>query len=572
MILYALAQYHKRLLEDPEVDIPEYGFGRQGVHFCLSLDRDGNLVGRPLDLRDEKGRARRIEVPGPILRAGKHPPSNFGWDNTGYVLGADDKGKPENAARAHAAFKAKVSEVLGDSDDAGARALSAFLEKWHPEQAELLSGWEDMVGWNVVFQLDGEPGFLHDRPAFRDAWCRYLSADASKPAGMCLVTGEQAPIPPTHPKIKGVPGAQTAGASLVSFNIDAAESYGKKQNNNSPVSEYVAFAYTTALNYLLAPDSSHKVQVGETTVVFWTDGKDEAAQMFNFGMGGKRRAEDGALAARLESYLSDIAKGRFPDALGDPKTRFYVLGLSPNAARISVRFWHVSTVGDMAENLGSHYRALAVQRRFDSDPEHPTPRQLIRELAPQRDSKKISSLLFGQLTWSMILGQPYSHSLFAESLVRIRADKEVNYLRVAILKAFLVRNRNQEVHMTLDTENTDIGYRLGRLFAIVEQIQGSAVPGANATVRDRFFSSATATPGRAFPIILKNAQHGLAKIRKDKSGWAAHLEKQIQEIVDGIDAASGFPVALASEKQGMFILGYYQQKQAFYTTTKKSED
>ncbi|WP_207261447.1 type I-C CRISPR-associated protein Cas8c/Csd1 [Desulfovibrio sp. Huiquan2017] len=570
MILQALNDYYARLLAAPKKDVPEFGFGRQGVHFCLILDRSGALAGRPMDLRDEKGRPSRIEVPGPVGRS-VGIRSNFAWDNTGYVLGADDKGKPERTAETHAAFKALAAGVLDGVDDKGARALLAFLDDWDPARASELPGWENMVGLNVVFMLDGEPGFLHDRSAFRKAWLERLSDNDEFATGRCLVTGEIGPIPPTHAKIKGVPGAQMAGASLISFNFDAAKSYGKEQNLNSPVSEQAAFAYTTALNHLLAPDSPRKVQVGETTVVFWADGPGEAEPLFGFGMGG-RKTEDDALAARLERYLTDMAKGKYPDELGEASTPFYVLGLSPNAARLSVRFWHVGTVGEMAENLGRHFRALALQRRFDSDPEHPSPWRLLKELAPQRDAKNMSPLLFGQFVRSIVQGLPYPQTLLSSAIGRIRADKEVNYLRAAVIKAFLVRNRKQEIPMTLDTTNTDIGYRLGRLFAIVERIQEEAVPGANATVRDRFFASAAATPARTFPIIMKNAQHGLAKIRKDKPGWAVTLDKAIQEIVGGIDAATGFPASMPSEKQGMFILGYYQQRQDFYTKKEKNTE
>jgi len=570
MILQALNGYYGRLLADPDADVPEFGFGRQGVHFCLSLDRAGNLVGRPMDLRDEKGRPSRIEVPGPVGRS-VGVKSNFAWDNTGYVLGADGKGKPERTAKTHAAFKALAAGALDGVDDEGARALLAFLNGWDPARASELPGWEDMVGLNMVFMLDGEPGFLHDRPAFRKAWLDYLSANAEFETGRCLVTGEIGPIPPIHAKIKGVPGAQTSGASLVSFNIDAAESYGKEQNLNSPVSERAAFAYATALNHLLAPDSPRKVQVGETTVVFWTGAPCEAEPFFGFSMGG-RKVEDDGLAQRLERYLADVTKGRYPEALGEAKTLFYVLGLSPNAARLSVRFWHVGTVGEMVENVGEHFRALALQRRFDSDPEHPSPWRLLKELAPQRDAGNMSPLLFGQFVRSVVQGLPYPQTLLSAALGRIRADKEINYLRAAVVKAFLVRNRKQEIPMTLDSTNMDIGYRLGRLFAIVERIQEEAVPGANATVRDRFFASAAATPARTFPIIIKNAQHGLAKIRKDKPGWAVTLEKAIQEIMGGIDAATGFPASMPSEKQGMFILGYYQQRQDFYTKKEKNTE
>lgn len=574
MILQALHQYYERLLTDPNVGVSEFGFSRQGVHFCLPLDREGNLAGAPLDLRDDKGRAKRVEVPGPIGRS-VGVASNFAWDNTGYVLGVDSKGKPERTAKTHAAFKELAAKVLSEVDDDGASALLAFLEQWKSEQAEELTGYEELLDQNVVFRLDGDLEFIHERPAFRKAWVAHLAGSANSEKGMCLVTGEDSPIPPTHAKIKGVPGAQTSGASLVSFNFDAAVSFGKKQNFNAPVSDKAAFAYTTALNYLLDPANERKVQVGDTTVVFWTDGPSgDAAPMFGFALGGKA-PEDEGLAQRLTGHIKSIARGRLPEELGDPKTRFYVLGLSPNAARLSVRFWHVGTVGDTARNLGEHYAALVIKREYNNQPEHPSPWWILRELAPQRDSRNISPLLSGQLLKAILGNRPYPRTLLTSAIERVRADsdsdkgKKINYLRAAIIKAYLVRNAKQEIQMTLDKDNTDIGYRLGRLFAIVERIQEQAVPGANASVKDRFFGSASATPARTFPIILRNAQHGLAKIRKENHGLAVYYEKGIQEITAGIDPKDGFPASLALEKQGMFILGYYQQRQAMFT---KNED
>lgn len=571
MILQALTDYYERLLADPKIDVSEFGFGRQGVHFALSLDRDGNLVGRPLDLRDEKGRSRRIEVPGPVMRASGIR-SNFTWDNTGYVLGADGKGKPERTAETHAAFKALAFEVLEGVEDEGASALLAFLEKWTPERALELPDWEAVIDQNMVFMLDDEPGFLHDRPPLREAWVRHLEGSEGGKEGMCLVTGETAPIPATHPKIKGVVGAQTSGASLISFNFDAAKSFDKDQNMNAPVSERAAFAYTTALNHLLAPESPRKLRVGETTVVFWTDAPGEAEPFYSFAMGGKP-AEDEDQVRRLEGYLTAVAKGRYPEELGDAKAPFYVLGLSPNAARLSVRFWHVSTLGDMAENLGAHYRALALQRRFDSDPEHPSPWQLLRNLAPQSDSRNLSPLLFGQFARSITQGLPYPQTLLSATIGRIRADKEINYLRTAIIKAFLVRNKaNEEITMALNKENRVTGYLLGRLFATLERTQHTALGNVNASVRDKYFASAAATPGLVFPILINNAQNWLSKIAKDreKGRLSRYYDGIIMEIVGSLDDESGYPKTLPLEGQGLFTIGYYQQMQDFFT--KKDKD
>ncbi|MBG0791334.1 MAG: type I-C CRISPR-associated protein Cas8c/Csd1 [Desulfovibrionaceae bacterium] len=571
MILQALTDYYERLSADPKADVPEFGFGRQGVHFALPLNRDGGLAGRPLDLRDEKGRARRIEVPGPMVRTVGVVP-NFAWDNTGYVLGADGKGKPARTAETHAAFKMLATEVLGGVDDEGASALLAFLEGWDPLEAEALPGWEDMLGLNLVFMLDGEPGFLHDRPAFRQAWLRHLEACEGGEKGMCLVTGQVAPIPLTHAKIKGVIGAQTSGASLVSFNFDAAKSFGKEQNLNAPVSERAAFAYAAALNHLLAPESKRKLRVGETTVVFWTGAPGEAEAFFNFAMGGKQ-AEDTDLVQRMEGYLSAVAQGKYPEELGDAKAPFYLLGLSPNAARLSVRFWHVGTVGGMAENLGKHYRALALQRRFDSDPEHPSPWQLLRELAPQRDSNNLSPLLYGQFVRSIVQGLPYPQTLLSAAVGRIRADKEINYLRTAVIKAFLVRNNvYEEMTMALNKENRETGYLLGRLFATLERTQHTALGNVNASVRDKYFASAAATPGLVFPILINNAQNWLSKIAKDKGGLARFYDGIIMEIVGSLDDRAGYPKTLSLDGQGLFTIGYYQQMQDFYTKKEKNTE
>ncbi|WP_415718961.1 type I-C CRISPR-associated protein Cas8c/Csd1 [Maridesulfovibrio sp.] len=561
MILQALNDYYIRMADDPDVDVPPFGFGKQGVHFCLTIDREGNLVGDPLDLR-ENGKPLRIEVPGPETRANAVV-SNFAWDNTGYVLGVDGKGKPERTAKTYTAFRELAQTILDGVDDDGGRALLSFFGKWNPEQAENLKDWEEVLDNNLVFRLEGEQGFLHDRKPVRDAWSKYLDSKAGAKKGKCLVTGDDVSIPNTHAKIKGVPGAQTAGAALVSFNIDSAESLGKKQNQLSPVSEKAAFAYTTALNHLLAPGSSRKVQVGDTTVLFWTDAP-EAEVLFGQVVGG-RESDDKDLAKQIRGMFSMLAKGRLPRELGDPETPFYVLGLSPNAARISVRFWHVGTVGEMFSNIGRHFEQMSLAGKPPKTPENPSPWWILKELAAQQDSRNISPLLSGQLLKAIIRNSPYPMTLLNAAIGRIRADKNIGYIRAGIIKAVLVRNYQQEIDMALDKENGEIGYRLGRLFAIVERIQEEAVPGSNATVRDRFFSSASATPARTFPVILRNAQNGLAKIRKEKPGYAVNLDKSIQEILGEVDSQNGFPAALNLEKQGMFILGYYQQKQYFFT-------
>ena len=562
MILQTLNGYYQRLLADPESGISAFGFGRLGVHFCIIIDKYGDIVGIPHNLNEE-GRPLRIEVPGPVKKT-SGVSSNFCWENSGYVLGVDNKGKPERTAKTHAAFKDLAKKVLDGVDDEGAEALLAFLNKWNLEQIEDIPDWAEMLDKNIVFRLDGTREFIHDRPAVKNAWLKYLGAQKNVQKGTCLITGQKdVPIPAIHAAIKGVPGAQSSGAALISFNFDSARSFGKKQNINAPVCEQAAFAYTTALNHLLTSGIRRKLQVGDTTIVFWTDVPAKAEDFFGLALGGKE-AEDKGMVKELEQYLDAVTQGTYPDEIGDQDTPFYVLGLSPNAARLSVRFWYVGTVGNLAENIGLHYKGLTLEQSFENDPKHPKPWWLLKELAPQRDSRNMSPLLSGQLVQSIIKNQPYPRTLLVAAIARIRADKQVNYLRACIIKAYLIRNAQREISMSLDRENTDVGYRLGRLFAIVEKIQSDAVPGANATVRDRFFGAAAATPGRVFPVVLKNAQHGLAKIRKDKPGWAVNLDKSLQEILSDMDPGVGFPSTMSLEKQGMFVLGYYHQRQDFF--------
>ncbi len=575
MILQALNDYYERLRADPETEVSDFGFSQEKLAFSLILSEQGSVV-QLRDLRQFEGK-RSFPKPAvvpklPKERSGTNAPSYFMWDKSKYVLGCelDSDGNKIFFKNQFNSFAEVHREILGDNKDSGAKALLNFIDRrifgQVPEWAtkELLS-----TGF-ICFELDGERGFLHDRSAIRNAWQEYLRDNQSEIKGQCLITGQHdCSIPGSHPQMKNVPGAQSSGAALVSFNAPAFGSYGKGISNlNAPVSEQAAFGYTTALNVLLASGSRRKVQIGDTTLVFWTDVPVGAEEFFGLSLGGKE-AEDLEIAQEIDQYLRAVVKGYYPHELGKSDTPFYVLGLSPNAARLSVRFWYVGTVGKMAENIGDHYKALHLQRGFENEPEYPRPWWLLKELAPQRDSRHIPPLLGGQFIRAIVHNQPYPRTLLTTVMGRIRADRQVNYLRACIIKAYLTRNLKKEISMGLDKESTDIGYRLGRLFAVVDYIQKDAVPGANVTVRDRFFGAAAATPRRIFPVILKNAQHSLAKIRKEKPGWAITLDKAVQKILDDVDPSNGFPATMSLEKQGMFVLGYYHQRQDLYT---KQED
>lgn len=600
MILQALASYYGRLLDDQSVDVAEPGFSTEKIHYEILLGPDGSL--RSIDniqQTPEKGSKllpRMVTVPEPDkTRRGLKIAANFLWDNTGYLLGADTKENPARAREQFAAFR-KLAHTLGDAlEDVGVRAVLAFLDDWNPDDAASLAGWEDMAGLNAVFRLDGELGYIHNRLVVREAWLRHLDAKAGGEEGFCLVTGKPAVPARLHPSVKGVRGAQSSGAALVSFNLDAFTSYGKEQNYNAPVGERAAFAYVTALNHMLARGSEQKKQlggtaeairqaaygdapaprrrvlmVGDATTVFWTEKTTQAEYDFGAFFDNPESgddAHDGEVMQRLRKLVSAVAAGKEPDLVdGDEAgTPFYILGLSPNAARLSVRFWYPSTVKEIMRRIGQHFADLSIEKAHPKNPEFPSPWLLLIETAPLRKTENISPTLGGELMRAVITGAPYPKSLYTRIIARIRADQEVTYLRAALLKASLNRAKRKgalsdttmqtEVTVSLDPNNTNIGYLLGRLFAVLEKAQQEAIKGINATIKDRFYGSASATPRSVFPRLLHMAQH---HISKSDYGYVSDI--LLAKITERMSANQGFPAHLSLNDQGMFALGYYHQR------------
>lgn len=564
MILHALNNYYSRMRDDSGVDIPPPGFCRQAIHFCLTLDKSGQLAGAPMDLRKDK-EAKYLIVPLAVKKTSKIA-ANFMWDNTGYVLGADDKEKSGKTKEKFSAFKTLQHEVGGQIQDEGMHALLRFLDTWDPRNSPDLPFWEEMAGRNIVFRLDGDLAYLHERPAIREAWLMNFRAVDEADAGMCLVTGEPSvPISRLHASIKGVPGTQVAGAALISFNLPAFTSYGKTQNHNAPIGKYAAFAYTTALNHLLSRESRQKVRIADAVTVFWTQ-KASVAESLLAGLFDPSLMEDvpDQLQNDLRILLENVAQGKLPHQFDQPDNLFYILGLSPNAARISVRFWHVGTVSEILMRIGRHYNDMSIVKSFEREPDNPSPWQILKETAAQRDSRNIAPLLGGHLMQSVLTGAAYPRTILTALVGRIRADKQVNYIRASMLKAYLIRNHKMEVNMSLDITSTEPSYRLGRLFAVLEKAQEEGVKGAGATIKDRYFGAASATPGRIFPVLLRGVQNNIAKLRKGDatSGRAIYFDRLISEIVDGIDR---FQPTLRLEEQGLFTIGYYHQRKEFFT-------
>lgn len=585
-ILPALNAYYDRLAGRGEV--PPFGYSTEGISFALVLAPDGTVV-EVKDLRTPAGRKptpRPVTVPQSFKRPGTTPRSFFLWDNTKFVLGLGvDKATGDRIRfdAHHSAFRDRHRELLSGSNDEGLVALLRFLEGWISDTFDPPLFDDEMLDQNLAFILDGDrqddgrPRFLHDRPAARRIW-EMQAAEASGAVQTCLVTGNAAPAARLHPSIRGVLGAQPMGASLVSFNLDAFTSYGKEQGANAPVSEAAAFAYGTALNALLARDSRKRTQIGDATTVFWAEashGHEPAAQTAEDLLAqllAPPPPDDTQEARRIRDVLAMVKQGRAVSDIDpslDADTRFFILGLAPNSARLAVRFWHQDRFGDLVARIGEHWRDLDVAPYPWRTA--PSAWALLLETALQRKAENIPPLLGGELMRAILTGGRYPRSLLSAVLLRIRADGAVTGERAAICKACLCRDarmgfEKEDVPVGLNRDEKNPAYRLGRLFAVLENVQRSALGRINATIRDRYFGAASATPASVFPFLLRNANHHLAVLRKKNGtgGLAYWFEAEIGQILNGIDM--DFPRSLRIQDQGRFAVGYYHQR-----ATRKAE-
>ncbi|MDF3856370.1 type I-C CRISPR-associated protein Cas8c/Csd1 [Paracoccus pantotrophus] len=554
-------------------DAPPFGYSTEKIGFCVLLNADGSVASVE-DLRgdDRKRSPRMLLVPQAVKRTAGIAP-NFLWDKSAYVLGVT-AGEGKRTAEEHAAFRARHAEWLAEADDPGLRAFLRFLDCWSPDALAPPLWPDEMRDQNIVFALAEEyrDRFLHDRPAARELW-RRLGAEGASDPQICLVTGEPGSVARLHPSIKGVWGAQSSGASLVSFNLDAFTSYGHDQGDNAPVSEAAAFAYGTVLNRYLDKDSGHRIQIGDASTVFWADCSDmklaTEAEVFFAALldpASEERlvAEDERLeTARIHSRLDSIRNGQRLSQVAPELAegvRFHVLGLAPNAARLSVRFYWQDDFGRLTANFQRYLEDTAI----DPPPRDGWPPlwRYLLELASQGKRENVPPLIAGEWLRAILTGTAYPLTLLSTVLMRMRADGEINALRCAMLKSVLIRNFHyKEAPVALDPTSRDTGYVLGRLFAVYENIQRAALgKSVNATIRDKFYGSASATPARVFGSLAGNAFNHLARIRKDKPAFAHYLQAELQEIANLLDVSKEpFPASLSQEAQAKFALGYYHQ-------------
>ncbi len=592
MILQALVDYYDRRSSDPDPArrLPAPGLEDKEIPFVIELSTTGQVV-QLIDTRVPDGRflrGQRFLVPqGEKKTSGVR--ANLLWDSAEYVLGLKRERSAHNGPTPFQAFAQRLADLPAETQaDAGLLAVRAALTRNDWSVVHGHAAWPFIAETNPVlsFRLSGDIDLVCQRPTLVSALLERVNPDAQ--TGWCLVEGKRCHVARLHPAIKGVKDAKTSGANVVSFNARAFESYGKteRQGENAPVGERAVFAYTTALNHLLARGSRNRVQVGDATTVIWADrasrfdGEFSLADLF-----GDTDDPDRQVRA-VNALLTSVQSGLLPDTEGD--ARFCVLGLAPNASRIAIRFWLHAPLRELAPRIAQHFADLTVVRQFDSDLVTPSLSRLLRSLAVQDKADNVPPRLAGEWMRAILEGLPYPAGLLNVVVMRCRAEQatqdargNVSYLRAAILKAWLNRDHRRRhpglppdhAHFKedLDVTHPDVPYRLGRLFALLERIQEVAARPArlNATIRDRFYGAASTTPVAVFTTLLRLKN---AHLKKLEPGLQSHYERQIGEVLGSVEApaVSDFPGQLSLAEQGRFALGYYQQRQSFFT--RKSSD
>jgi CRISPR-associated protein Csd1 len=562
MIFQNLIAYYDRLAEADDPDIPPLGFSREEIGFSIILNRDGKMVGEPRELRT-KIAANKYEFRSSIVpysntvnvrSSGAATTPNFLVDKADYIFGMS--GNDEKPVH-RKSFSELLETVAEQSDDPGIFAVKSFLRTWNPADSSALPLWDEICGphgkW-VAFELEGERGFIHERPSVRLLWQKYLGEKEECPQGRSLVTNELGNLQKQYAQFKF-----GSGASLVSFNEDAYESYGKKRGENAPIHIIDEFKSSAALKYLFR-SKKQRLSIGDVMTVFWT-AQESAIEDF-FGQVLNPHDADLDNNKQLADFLKAARQGKNPAIPNyDGKVPFYILGFSLNKARLALRFCHSCSVEELAQRIGHHFQRLELTDRSEKDTEYPGLWHLLKETA--RETKDISPLLGGALMRSILEDSKYPLNLYHGVLGRIRADQRISYLRAAILKAVLIRNFDIEVPMSWDEQKKDIPYMLGGLFAVLEKAQLDALGKINTTIRDRFYGAASATPQAVFPRLLRLAQHHISK-----ADYGHLSDRRIGQLMENINE---FPAHLDLQGQGLFAIGYYQQRNLLWRKNEGEE-
>ncbi len=571
MILQALKEYYDRKSADPDSGIAPLGWEHKDIPFVVVLDDDETLIGIE-DTRESVGKTKKAKTF--LVPKGQKKTSgiaaNLLWDTAGYVFGVDKKGNIERAKKQNRAFIGRLEEELGGIQVV--RLLINFLSNVNENRLLIEDCWEEIFNKNpnISFRMKNDSFLICHRPEIVEKISSEISAERDGTTRICLISGENKIINPLHTSIKGVYGAQSSGANIVSFNLDAFRSYGKVQGLNAPVSVEAEFAYTTAANTLLMRGSKQRLLVGDATTIFWSEKQSSFETDFCFYFQEPAKDDPDVGTEKVKALFDSVNTGAYTTSEGD--IRFYVLGLSPNSARISIRFWHTGTISEFAKRIKEYFEDFIIVKP-SAEPEYYSIWRILVNVAAQDDSRNIPPNVAGQFMRSILEGTPYPATLLQAAIRRIRSDTKyrVKPVRAALIKAYLNRynkfyrkNERKEVSVELDITQPSIGYQLGRLFATLEKIQEEANPGINVTIRERYYGAASATPVTVFARLLSLKNHHLAKM--DNKGRVVNFERLLGEIMHKLQ---DFPPHLDLHEQGRFAIGYYHQRQNFFT--KKDE-
>ena len=588
MILQALTDYYQVLEQAGKIAAP--GWKRSDISFVLCISDTGNLE-QIVSIRNQVPQGKRMVLrPQPMVlpapadgRTSTAVRPNFLWDKSDYLLGIS-KGGIQRGLKYFNGSKEYHETILSGIISPAASALLEFFQRWNPEKASehplLQDVMEDILkGANMVFRYSG--GYIHADTAIKNAWQKYYTSQTEGEKMTCLVTGEQATVARIHPKIKGIINGEAMGNTLVGFNFPSVCSYGKEQSYNAPVGQQAVFAYTAALNHLLS-DRDHIYQVGDATVVCWARGGGDLYQSL-FGWAAMGQDVPSYDEGELRNLVKRLCQGEpvlFHEERLDPNMDFYILGLSPNAARLSVRFFLHNTFGGFLRNVQVHYDRLEIVRpAYDKFETLPLWKLLSETVNQNSRDKSPTPDLAGEVLRAVLTNTRYPATLLNGATLRIRAEREVTRGRAAIIKAYyqklaeITKQENPDIpeevlQVSLNADASNVPYTLGRLFSVLEAIQAAANPGINATIKDKYFNSAAATPAVIFPVLINLAQKHLKKLRSSNAGLVVFYEKQLTELCSRI--GEQYPAHMNLPQQGSFQLGYYHQTQARYQ--KKEEN
>lgn len=581
MLLQSLVKLYEAWAEKGEIE--KLGWNPVKISYGISLDEEGN-VDEIIHLKTNAPKGNKeipslISLPMPVKRS-VGVASNFLYDNATYVFGYDNSNKPDRAKQCFDCFRNVGNKVLENSEDEFSTVIKKFLQKDYSEFENLsdllteLNCTETTVddilnkGANLLLMPLGK--FPTDSKTICESWNSYYE-HSDAPKGVCLVTGKDDHIAKLHPVIKNIRGAQAAGASLVSFNATAFNSYGKENGYNAPVSEYAAFAYTSALNKLVS-DNDHRIFAGDTTVVCWTEDGESAYQDVFAGI---FNSDDEVKQKDLHDTIVSIVNGNEVKWEGiplNPSNNFYILGISPNSARLSVRFFIQNTFGKVMENLlKNQQRMEMVKPGFEKFNYIPLWRILGETVNKKSKDKKCKPHLAGDVLNSIINDYNYPSTLYYGILGRISAEQNINWVKASVLKAYLLKNYDskykEEITVDYNENSNNKAYLLGVLFSNLEEIQNTANPGIKSTIRDRYFTAASSTPSRVFPILIDLAQNHIKKI--PNVGAKVNCQKMLTKTMAKL--GDKFPNRLKLDEKGMFQLGYYQRTQERFTGKEDKE-